>query len=121
MLYSKGCRTVEDLEKYYDVEPLGPDGDPEPLLKQETMFETPDGNNISTVEYALGTEELDRKNNAKSQVKPIDTAMSIRVALALRRDFEVPIPRDEVEEILRTVMRELNTIQRGCVSTIVGG
>ncbi|KAF5321048.1 hypothetical protein D9619_001670 [Psilocybe cf. subviscida] len=120
MLYSKGCRTVEDLERYYDVDPLGADGDPEPLLTQDTVLETPGGKKVSTVEYALGTGEEDSKKNA-SQAKPIDTTMTIRVALALRHDFEVPIPREEVEEMRRTVMRELHAIQPGCVSTITGG
>lgn len=31
------------------------------------------------------------------------------------------IPRDEVEEIGRVVMRELDALEPGCVSTIVGG
>lgn len=31
------------------------------------------------------------------------------------------IPRDEVEETSRIVMRELDTILTGCTSTIVGG
>ena len=31
------------------------------------------------------------------------------------------IPRDEVEEMRRVVMRELDEVQPGCVSTIVGG
>lgn len=31
------------------------------------------------------------------------------------------IPRDEVEEMGRAVMHELNELEPGCVSTIVGG
>lgn len=31
------------------------------------------------------------------------------------------IPREEVEEIGRVVMRELDALEPGCVSTIVGG
>ncbi len=31
------------------------------------------------------------------------------------------IPRDEVEEMGRVVMRELDELEPGCVSTIVGG
>ncbi|KAL1945250.1 hypothetical protein VTO73DRAFT_2101 [Trametes versicolor] len=45
----------------------------------------------------------------------------IRVALGLREDLSKMIPRDEVEEIGRVVMRELDALEPGCVSTIVGG
>jgi len=47
--------------------------------------------------------------------------MSIKIALALREELEVPIPREEVEEMHRFVVKELREIQPGCVSTIVGG
>lgn len=33
----------------------------------------------------------------------------------------VRVPRDEVEEMNRVVMAELNALEPGCVSTIVGG
>lgn len=33
--------------------------------------------------------------------------MSIKVALALREEFDTPIPRDEVEQIHQVVMAEL--------------
>ena len=36
-------------------------------------------------------------------------------------DVSPRIPRDEVEEMERVVMRELDKLEPGCVSTIVGG
>ncbi len=45
----------------------------------------------------------------------------IRVALGLREDFTKKIPRTEVEEMGRVVMKELNELEPGCVSTIAGG
>lgn len=47
--------------------------------------------------------------------------LSIKASIALRNDFEAKIPRTEVEEMHAVVMAELETIRRGCVSTIVGG
>ena len=45
----------------------------------------------------------------------------IRVALGLREDVTKKIPRPEVEEMGKVVMRELDEFEPGCVSTIVGG
>ena len=45
----------------------------------------------------------------------------MEVALALRKDLEVPIPRAEVEEMHRVIMAELDAVQKGCISIIVGG
>lgn len=42
--------------------------------------------------------------------------LSPRVSFGLIR-----IPRDEVKEIHRVIMEELDELQPGCVSTIVGG
>ena len=47
--------------------------------------------------------------------------MSIKVALALRQELDTPIPRDEVEQMHQVVMAELDKVQPGCHSTIVGG
>jgi hypothetical protein len=44
--------------------------------------------------------------------------------IVLRQALTIPflrIPRDEVEEMDRVVMRELDTLLTGCTSTIVGG
>ncbi|OSX61678.1 hypothetical protein POSPLADRAFT_1145446 [Postia placenta MAD-698-R-SB12] len=45
----------------------------------------------------------------------------IRIALELREDLAIQIPRAEVEEMSRVVMDELDELEPGCVSTIVGG
>ena len=47
--------------------------------------------------------------------------MSVKVALSLRRDLQVTIPRAEVEEIHSVVMSELSSLQDGCVGAVVGG
>ncbi|EGO26473.1 hypothetical protein SERLADRAFT_447668 [Serpula lacrymans var. lacrymans S7.9] len=91
-LYNLGLRTLEDLERYYEVEP-GRCG-------QETL----------AVIEAAGRES--------------DEAIverSIKVALALRHDFSQTIPRAEVEEMNRVVMSELEQIEQGCKSIVVGG
>ena len=97
-LYDLGLRTIEDLERYYDV----PSGCTIESLQADSVQFTPNGIRIP-----------------KSKARPPD--MSIKIALALREELEVPIPREEVEEMHRFVMKELHEIQPGCVSTIVGG
>ncbi|KAG5647080.1 hypothetical protein DXG03_001450 [Asterophora parasitica] len=47
--------------------------------------------------------------------------LSIKAALALREDLDASIPREEVEEMHAAVMVEVEELQPGCVSTIVGG
>jgi DNA polymerase mu len=47
--------------------------------------------------------------------------VSIKLGLALRHEFAERISRTEVEEMHQIVMAELDHIQKGCVSTIVGG
>ncbi|KAI0062418.1 Nucleotidyltransferase [Artomyces pyxidatus] len=47
--------------------------------------------------------------------------MDIKIALGLRQELALPIPRVEVEMIHRVIMDELEVVQPGCVSTIVGG
>ncbi|KDR75668.1 hypothetical protein GALMADRAFT_248274 [Galerina marginata CBS 339.88] len=93
-LYDLGLRTIEDMERYYDVIP----GSTASSLGAELV--TPNGRKI-----------------------PTDKApdMSIKISLVMREDLEVPIPREEVEEMHKVVMRELEKIQPGCVSTVVGG
>ncbi|KAF8963684.1 DNA polymerase mu [Flammula alnicola] len=95
-LYDLGLRTIEDLERYYDVYP----GSSVPSLEDFFEETTPNGRRI-----------------------PRDKLpdMSIKIALALREDFDIPISREEVEEMHRVVMKELHGIQPGCVSTVVGG
>ncbi|KIJ65936.1 hypothetical protein HYDPIDRAFT_174727 [Hydnomerulius pinastri MD-312] len=91
-LYSLGLRTIEELERYYEITPGVTDEDTLSLLE---------ANNSVNEEAAA--------------------EISIKVALALRHDFSQTIPREEVEEINQVVMRELSSIEDGCKSVIVGG
>jgi hypothetical protein len=47
--------------------------------------------------------------------------ISVKVGLTFREEFNQKIPGAEVEEMHTVVMNELNHIQKGCISTIVGG
>ncbi|PPQ87454.1 hypothetical protein CVT25_008190 [Psilocybe cyanescens] len=94
-LYDLGLRNMDDLEKYYDV------AADSTLALLDASLVTPNGRKIVT--------------------KNIVPDMSIRISLILRKDFEIPIPREEVEEMHRIVMSELDKIQPGLVSTVVGG
>ncbi|KIM63986.1 hypothetical protein SCLCIDRAFT_116236 [Scleroderma citrinum Foug A] len=91
-LYSLGLRTVEELERYYEVIPG--------IAAEDTWSHFEAG----TTRSEEATEEI-----------------TIKVALALRHDLTQTIPREEVEEIHSTVMRELAVIEEGCESLVVGG
>ncbi|KAG2153275.1 hypothetical protein DEU56DRAFT_774077 [Suillus clintonianus] len=91
-LYDLGLRTLEELERYYEVRPGVSD--------EETM-------SLLDTEVSANTEDAVEK--------------SIKIGLALRHDLSQTIPRDEVEEINRTIMRELGHVQKGCKSVIAGG
>lgn len=93
-LWELGLRTIEDMERYYDVKRDDDSTIDEPIY-------TPNGVLVPR----------------KSKIPEI----SIKVGLFLREDFAAPIPRGEIEEIHQVVMTELDDIQPGCVSTIVGG
>ncbi|KAF8839108.1 Nucleotidyltransferase [Paxillus ammoniavirescens] len=90
-LYSLGLRTIEELGRYYEVTPGVTDEDTLSLLES---------------------------NLAKDEVT---TEKSIKIALALRHDLSQTIPRQEVEEICRLVMQELQSVEEGCTSVIAGG
>ena len=117
-------RTIEDLERYYDLPTrgAGSQGDADlhttaafspHVIEDELDIRTPNGK-IVPLEVMMSTGKRPGMNDA-----PPD--MSIKIALMMREDFDVPIPREEVEEIHRVVMGELENIQPGCISTIVGG
>lgn len=91
-LYDLGLRTLEELERYYEVKPGVSDEETMPLLDAEASANT----------EAAGER-------------------SIKLGLALRHDLSQTIPREEVEEINGTIMRELGHIQKGCKSVITGG
>ncbi|KAG6857179.1 hypothetical protein H0H87_008244 [Tephrocybe sp. NHM501043] len=97
-LYSIGLRSIEDMERYYDV-PMADDSIP--LLIENEPIYTPNGKRVP-----LSLEALD---------------FDIKAALALRHDLATFIPRTEVEEIHNIVMSEIEGLKSGCASTIVGG
>lgn len=104
--FDMGMRTIEDLERYHDI-PSGCD------LK-----------NPNVVEKLLL--QMDQETSFTPNGKPIRWRgkapdITIPTALVLREELKVPIPRDEVEEMHAVVMRELDELQPGCVSTVVGG
>ncbi|KAF6763040.1 DNA polymerase mu [Ephemerocybe angulata] len=104
--YDMGMRSIEDLERYYDVAPGATLKTPAELdefmreMEAEVAF-TPNGKRV-------------RREGTVPDI-------TVPVALALRGELDAPIPRDEVEEMRDVVMRELAELQPGCVSTIVGG
>ncbi|KAG1760599.1 hypothetical protein EDD22DRAFT_72295 [Suillus occidentalis] len=90
-LYDLGLRTLEELERYYEVKPGVSD--------EETM-------SLLDAEASANTEAA--------------VELSIKIGLALRHDLNQTIPREEVEAINRTIMQELGHIQTGCKSVIAG-
>lgn len=86
---------MDDLERYYDV-------------TADSTLASLDASLVIPNERKIAT-----KNKVPN--------MSIQISLILRKDFEIPIPREEVEEMHRVIMRELDKIQPGCISTVVGG
>ncbi|KAI0800345.1 Nucleotidyltransferase [Fomes fomentarius] len=101
-LYNLSLRTLDDLEIYYGVER-------EDLSGQSQIVEV---------------EEKPYKSSSARGQRMGDEGLGdswIRVALGLREDFTKKIPRAEVEEMGRVVMKELDELEPGCVSTIAGG
>ena len=104
--YDMGMRNTSDLERYYDITP-----DPQPQTPAEVdalLTQLEDADNFTP-------------NGKRIRNKDKVPDITVPVALALRGEFNIPIPRDEVEEIRDVVMRELEDLQADCVSTIVGG
>ncbi|KAA1470530.1 Nucleotidyltransferase [Dentipellis sp. KUC8613] len=131
-LYGLGLRTIEHLEAYYNVEPTAEHGN------SSGEAQTPAGTSTEAQTKA----ELENDVQADKEKEPEGTAAKemhgvmldsdedahdvmeenwIKIALGLRHDLAKKIPRDEVEEIHRVVMKELDDVEPGCVSTIVGG
>ncbi|KAF9012521.1 hypothetical protein BDQ17DRAFT_1344069 [Cyathus striatus] len=97
-LYDIGLRTIEDMERYYDIPP---GTDSSALEDLEAELVTPNGREVLTQDKL--------------------PAMSIKVAIALRKELDIKIPREEAERIHAIVMCELEKFQPGCISTVVGG
>ncbi|KAH9915905.1 Nucleotidyltransferase [Fomitopsis serialis] len=106
-LYSLGLRSINDLEIYYGVERDEPQATGPSELQEVEMQKRP--------HYWRGQDQ--DKGNRKHGLGD----SWIRIALELREDLAIKIPRAEVEEMERIVMAELAELEPGCVSTIVGG
>ncbi|KAI0937789.1 hypothetical protein AcW1_003856 [Taiwanofungus camphoratus] len=119
-LYNLGLRSLQDLEIYYGVErrPM-PSGGTVKIEEQEMVeleAQTPrwHGRQARGGGRARGFGEKGEGDEGLGD-------SWIRIALEIREDLSVKVPRDEVEEMNRVVMAELNALEPGCVSTIVGG
>lgn len=120
-LCSLGLRSLDDLEIYYGVERASQ----RPSLAQ--------GGDIVEVEMQTRTQRHGHRSGEnkhgrlgawggeKGESNEGLGDSWIRIALELREDFAIQIPRAEVEEMSRVVMDELDELEPGCVSTIVGG
>ncbi|CCM02941.1 uncharacterized protein FIBRA_05056 [Fibroporia radiculosa] len=116
-LYALGLRSLDNLEVYYGVErDQGP---------SEEIIE---------VEKQTTSEQSYRNDKDKGRRRGVggwggekgegDEGLGeswVRIALELREDLSIKIPRAEVEEMNRVVMAELDELEPGCVSTIAGG
>ncbi|OBZ65065.1 DNA-directed DNA/RNA polymerase mu [Grifola frondosa] len=99
-LYDLGLRSLDELEVYYGVD-----------SKTQTSIDS-------------GIVEVEKESKRRHAKDEGDEGLGdtwIKIALGLREDLAIKIPRDEVEEMGRVVMRELDQLEHGCVSTIVGG
>ncbi|PIL32799.1 hypothetical protein GSI_04916 [Ganoderma sinense ZZ0214-1] len=100
-LYNLNLRTLDDLEIYYGVERADVEGQAE----------------------IIEVEEKPRKAGwirGKHEDEGLGESW-VKIAIGLREDLMKKIPRAEVEEMGRVVMKELNEFEPGCVSTIAGG
>ncbi|OCH93467.1 Nucleotidyltransferase [Obba rivulosa] len=103
-LYALGLRTLEDLEIYYGV---------------DSVKDMEASGQIIEVEPAHPRGRGPGGHAHESEVGLGDNW--VRIALGLREDLAKKIPRAEVKEMGDVVMRELDELEPGCVSTIVGG
>ncbi|KAL6304931.1 Nucleotidyltransferase [Sparassis latifolia] len=103
-LYNLGLRSLEDLEVYYGVD----DSPTSELVEVE---------HTDTRSAAKGRHSGGEKDESDEGLGENWT----RIALGLRADLSLKIPRGEVEEMGKVVMAELDELEPGCVSTIVGG
>ncbi|KAI0785852.1 Nucleotidyltransferase [Abortiporus biennis] len=114
-LYALGLRTLDDLEAYYGVDKEELEAESE-LVQIEKKEEK--------VYYQKGKYpgEPGKWHGSVASGQADDLGESwVKIALGLREDLSLKIPRDEVEEMGRVVMDELEVIEPGCVYTVVGG
>ncbi|TCD66672.1 hypothetical protein EIP91_001090 [Steccherinum ochraceum] len=138
-LVALGLGTLEDVEVYYGV-------DREEVLQEGRAGFDEATEGLEEAGDSRGPEEMEKPHEkwwpGKDKDKKTDPKAKklssgggvmigdagselgeswIRVALGLREDLAVKIPKDEVEEMGRVVMWELDVLEPGCTSTIVGG
>ena len=115
-LYDIGLRTIEDLERYYDLpsrdSSSGATAFSAGMIENELVVMTPNGKKVPLEALRKG------KGPGRDNALP---DLSVKIGLMLRDELELPIPREEVEEIHQVVVSELEKLQPGCVTTIVGG
>ncbi|KAL1736401.1 hypothetical protein EV714DRAFT_199088 [Schizophyllum commune] len=95
-LYAAGCRTLEDVERYYGV-------------------------NSGGSRTSKGTKPSANTKKPSTTTKPTIPSITPRVALELREDLARRIPRSEVEAIRGAVVEVLDEVRPGCVTVVVGG
>ncbi|VDC00335.1 unnamed protein product [Peniophora sp. CBMAI 1063] len=107
-LYAVGVRTMTELEAYYEA-----DTAPESLVHlQEDSQDAVDPS--AEPDPGVSMTEADHMGS-----NPQETW--IKIALSWRHDLAKKIARNEVESIRDVICAELEKMQPGCVSTIVGG
>ncbi|KZV73954.1 Nucleotidyltransferase [Peniophora sp. CONT] len=110
-LYAVGVRTMTELEAYYEA-----DTAPESLMhlqgvsQDDAVEPEPEQDDL-----AIESQTLVEHTGSSPQ------EMWIKIALSWRHDLAKKISRDEVESIHAIICAELDKMQSGCVSTIVGG
>lgn len=99
-LHALGLQSLDDLEVYYGV-------DKNEISNEFMEIEKPASQFWRGKSQAQGDEGLGES--------------WIKVALGLREDLAIKIPRNEVEEMGKVVKNELDAVEPGCTYTIVGG
>lgn len=107
--YDMGMRTIVDLERYYDIPP---NPDSKNRRPPEVVTDVLKGLEVASG-FTPNGEPIGDEGRASE--------LSIPVGIVLKDELDVRIPRAEVEEIRDIVLNELEELQPGCVSTIVGG
>ncbi|KAH9944599.1 Nucleotidyltransferase [Amylocystis lapponica] len=111
-LYALGLRSLADLEVYYGANSRTGQPDGREVIEIEQSSRRAGGHGEHGGIHGLREKDEGDEGLGESW---------IRIALELREDLSVKIPRPEVEEMGRVVMAELHEIEPGCVNTIVGG
>ena len=95
---------MADLERYYDISSSADRGS----TGRPTSFST----------ALQGVEATGGFTPNEDEDIP---ALTIPVAVKLKDELDEKIPRAEVEEMRDVILRELEVLQPGCASVVVGG